>query len=122
MAGARSLPAALTARRPPGAQPCTPAARAQMISQGEGAEGQGRKGVSQGPEAAGCTVAAERFAKKKSFWHEDAERVGTRTGFRNSNRTPSVFKDSCERLVCPKPTSKSLPVISMVRESPGPAD
>lgn len=33
----------------------------------------------------------------------DAKHVCTRMGFKNSNRTLSVFKDLCERFVCPKP-------------------
>lgn len=45
----------------------------------------------------------------------DAKHVCTRMVFRNSNRTLSVFKDSCERFVCPKPKSQSLLVINTLR-------
>lgn len=80
---------------------------------GRGTGTQGRK-ESPGSHMVRSIVVAEQFAQKKTL-AVDAKRVCTRMVFRNSNRTLSVLKDSCERFVCPKPKSKSLLVINTLR-------
>lgn len=47
----------------------TPAAWAQITSQGEGDGEQGKSARLRGPETVTSMVAAEPFAKKKSLWH-----------------------------------------------------
>ena len=72
-----------------------------------GTGSRGGKESRRDPEVVISIVAAEQFAKKKTL-ALSAKHVCTRMGFRHSNRTLSVCKDSCERFVCPELKSRSL--------------
>lgn len=74
----------------------------------------GRQGSRRDPEVVISIVAAEQPAKKKTL-ALGAKHVCTRMGFRNSDRTLSVFKGSCERFVCPELKSRSLSVPNALR-------
>lgn len=92
----------------------TLAAWAQITPQGKGTGSQRRMESHRDPEVVRSIVVAEQCAQKETL-ALDARRVCTRMEFKNSNRTLSVFKDSCERFVCPKPKSRSLSVINTLR-------
>lgn len=90
-----------------------PAAWAQITSQGKGDSSRRGKEKHRDPEVVISMVAAELFAKKKTLVSPlalVAKHVCTRMGFKNSDRTLSVFKDLCERFVCPQPKSKHLSI------------
>lgn len=94
---------------------CTPAAEAQIVSEGKGDEGQGKKGRTGGILSGNTHGGSGAVCQEENSLALDAKHVCTRMGFKNSNRTLSVFKNSCERFVCPKPKSKSLPVINIIK-------
>lgn len=94
---------------------------ADNISRGRG-RGAGEESKVAGTRNGNIHGGGGAFCQEENSLALDAKHVCTRTGFKNSDRTLSVFKDSRERFVCPKPTSKSLPVTNSVREPPDPAD
>lgn len=87
-----------------------PAAWAQIIPQEKGDREQGGKSLeSRNGKGFQC------FCREGNSLVLGARHVCTRMGFKNSNRTLSVFKDSYEKFVCPNPKSRSLPVINALR-------
>lgn len=88
----------------------TPAAQAQIIPQEKGNREQGGK-VTGIPNGKGFHY----FCREGNSLVLGTRHVCTRMGFKNSNRMLSVFKDSCEKFVCPHPKSRSLSVINALR-------